>query len=397
MRDTLLVVNAGSSSIKFALFEGRALIRSISGSIDGISSKPHFRARAGNGAQLAEREFASNKSQSELFEELLTWIQSQLGNDRLRGVGHRIVHGGERYSAPVLLTQAVVEDLRATIPLAPLHEPHNLAPVATLAALYPTLPQVGCFDTAFHLSNPRISRLYALPHALSDAGVMRYGFHGLSYEYIAGELPRLDARAASGRTLIAHLGSGASLCALVNSKSVASSMGFSALDGLPMGTRCGAIDPGVLLYLLQEQELDAAQLTDLLYHQSGLLGVSGLSADMRELLASAAPRAQEAVALFAYRTAREIGSLLSAAGGIDALVFTAGIGERSGAIRARICQHLAWLGLRIDTAANAANATRISTDDSAISAWVVPTNEELMIARHTQQVVGAQAQTTSSQ
>lgn len=390
MRDAIVVINAGSSSVKFALFATAPLDRIASGAITGIGSTPHFTARRRDGSKIEQR-WDRKVSHSDLLLHLLAWIEKELGPQRLLGAGHRIVHGGVTYSAPVLLSAEVLTDLHDTIPLAPLHEPHNLAPVVALAALHPQLPQVGCFDTAFHTTNSRISQLYALPHALADAGIHRYGFHGLSYEYIAAELPHHDARAAAGRCIVAHLGNGASLCALVAGKSVATSMGFSALDGLPMGTRCGAVDPGVLLYLLREKGLDVEGLTNLLYYDSGLLGLSGISSDMRELLASTEARARDAVEVFVYRAAREIGSLLAAAGGLDALVFTAGIGERAAEIRARICAQLEWLGVRLDATANAANATQISAPDSAVSVWVIPTDEELMIARHTAALIGIDA------
>jgi len=389
MRDTLLIINAGSSSIKFALFLVPALQRIGSGSIEGIGQAPRFAARDESGKPRGEQRFECGATQAELFSFLLDWVVQQYGADRLLAAGHRIVHGGPHYSAPVLVTERVLQELRETVPLAPLHQPHNLAPIVALRERAPQLRQIACFDTAFHTTNSRISRLFALPRALCDAGVWRYGFHGLSYEYIAGELPRHLPEAARGRVVVAHLGSGASLCALVNGHSVATSMGFSALDGVPMGTRSGAIDPGVLLYLLQEKNYSAEQLTELLYRESGLLGLSGIAADMRTLLDSDDPHAQEAIEVFVYRIVREIGSLQAAAGGLDALVFTAGIGERAAPIRARICAQLSWLGVRLDDDANSRADVVISAADSAMPVLVIPTDEEMAIARHTAALLAA--------
>lgn len=389
MGDGILVINAGSSSIKFCLYASGAddLGTLARGQVEGIGVRPHFLARDGQGNTLTERYWDDPAIPREtLLGVLLDWLDQRLGRGRLLAAGHRVVLGGERYRAPVLVDDAVMDYLSGLIPLVPLHQPGNLAPIRELARLKPDLPQVACFDTAFHASNPRLSRLYGLPRALSDQGVVRYGFHGLSYEYIAGRLPDLDQRAAGGRTVVAHLGSGASMCALVAGRSVASSMGFSALEGLVMGTRPGSLDPGVLLYLMQSQGMDAARLERLLYKESGLLGVSGISNDLRDLQASDHPHAREAVDLFVYRIHRELGSLTAAAGGLDALVFTAGIGEHSAPVRAAVCEKAAWLGIRLDPEANAAHATSISTPDSAVSVWVVPTDEELMIARHTRNV-----------
>jgi acetate kinase len=297
------------------------------------------------------------------------------------------VHGGMEFSEPVKLDAGVVAKLERFVPLAPLHQPHNLAPIRLVAERLPQILQVACFDTAFHRAQPEIAQAFALPASITDRGVRRYGFHGLSYEYIASAFPRLDAAAAAGRVIVAHLGNGASLCAMKAGKSVASTMGFTAVDGLPMGTRCGSIDPGVMLYLLDELKMDARAIEKLIYQQSGLLGVSGVSSDMRSLLESREPRAKLAVDLFVYRIGREIGSLAAALGGLDALVFTAGIGERSAVIRERVCREAAWLGVQLDEAANGKGGPRISPSSSRVSAWVVPTNEELMIARHTQRLI----------
>jgi acetate kinase len=300
-----------------------------------------------------------------------------------------VVHGGLLYSHPVRVDAQVLEDLAQFIPLAPLHQPHNLTPIRLLQERQPTLPQVACFDTAFHRAQPELAQMFALPRDLHDAGVRRYGFHGLSYEYIASRLPQLDPKAAQGRTVVLHLGNGASMCALAGGRSVASTMGFTAVDGLPMGTRCGAIDPGVILYLMDQRGMDARAIEKLIYNQSGLLGVSGVSSDMRTLLASTEPRAALAVDLYVYRIGRELGSLAAALGGLDALVFTGGIGENSAEIRARVCRAAAWLGVALDESANQAGGPRIGTAGSATAAWVLPTNEELMIARHTLRVLGA--------
>ncbi len=312
-----------------------------------------------------------------------------LGDYRIVAAGHRVVHGGMKFTSPALIDSDTLSSLKSLISLAPLHQPHNLAAIEAVAQQAPGLPQVACFDTAFHRTQPSVAQAFALPRRFTDAGVLRYGFHGLSYEYIASVLPEVDAAAAAGRTLVAHLGNGASICAMKGCRSVASTMGFTALDGLPMGTRCGAIDPGVLLYLIEQHRLDARTLEHLLYHESGLLGVSGISSDMRTLLASSDPRAAEAVDLFIYRIGREIGSLAAALGGLDALVFTGGIGENAPTIRARVCREAAWLGVQFDEAANAEGGPRISLRGSPVSAWVVPTNEELIIALHTKRLLPA--------
>ena len=382
----LLAINAGSSSIKFSLLAGHtaATLASIAeGAIDGIGSAPYFHAADASGQQTAEYRWATSASHEDLLGHLIEWIETHLGDNRLTAAGHRIAHGGLSNYTPRSVTPTVLAELQALTPLAPMHQLHNLAPIAALAALHPGLPQVACFDTAFHATNPRIARLYGLPRALADEGILRFGFHGLSYEYIASELPRYEPKATSGRAIIAHLGSGASMCALVGGKSVASTMGFSALDGLLMGSRCGALDPGVLLYLMREKGLQPGAIETLLYQQSGLRGVSGISNDVRDLLASDDAHAREAIDLFVYRAAREIGSLAAAAGGLDTLVFTAGIGEHAPQIRARICAQSAWLGIDFDHAANNAGGPRISSADSPVSVLVIPTNEALMVARHT--------------
>src|SRR5581483_6453635 len=306
---------------------------------------------------------------------------------RIIAAGHRVVHGGLQFTRPVRIDAAVLAALESLVPLAPLHQPHNLAAIRAITGRAPGLPQVACFDTSFHRTQPAVAQTFALPRRYTEEGVLRYGFHGLSYEYIASVLRRTDDRAAAGRTVVAHLGNGASLCALTGGRSVASTMGFTAVDGLPMGTRCGALDPGVLLYLMDRHGMDARALEKLIYQQSGLLGVSGLSSDLRTLLASPDPRAAQAVDLFVYRIGRELGSLAAALGGLDALVFTGGIGENAAAIRARVCRDAAWLGLELDEAANEAGGPLVSCSESKVHAWIIPTNEEFMIARHTRSLI----------
>lgn len=391
MSDVIVAINAGSSSIKFSLFAvGTEPPFEViaAGEIENIGGVPRFVARDRAKRTLAERTWQTPASHEALLGHLIAWIEMHLGPGRLVAAGHRVAHGGRAYQAPVRVTEKVLADLRALVPLAPLHQPHNLAPVDALARSHPRLPQVACFDTAFHATNSRISRLYGLPRVLTDEGVWRYGFHGLSYEYIASEMFRLEPRAAQGRVIVAHLGSGASMCGMKAGTSVASTMGFSALDGLPMSTRCGELDPGVVLYLLQEKEMSVKAIESLLYRESGLLGVSELNGDMRDLLASESVQAKEAVELFVYRIVREIGSLTAAIGGLDALIFTAGIGEHAPTIRARVCTQLGWLGVRVDHEKNVSGDRNINAADSAVSVWAIPTDEELMIARHTATVLG---------
>jgi acetate kinase len=388
MDDAILVLNAGSSSIKFSLFadgaDGLALV--AGGQMAAIHTAPQFVARDASGGKVAEKRWPA---QTKLGHEaalahIVEWLKTTHGErHRLAAVGHRVVHGGAEHGAPVRVDAAMVAQLERLIPLAPLHQPHNLAPIRALLERSPELPQVACFDTAMHRSNPAVAQMFALPAELTESGVRRYGFHGLSYEYIASVLPQFDPRAAQGRTVVLHLGNGASMCALQSGRSVASTMGFTAVDGLPMGTRSGALDPGVILYLMDERGMNARAVEKLIYQQSGLLGVSGVSSDMRELLESDAPGAKLAVELFVYRIGRELGSLAGALGGLDAIVFTAGIGERAAPIRERVCRQAAWLGVELDPQANAGHGPRISTASSRVPAWVIPTNEELMIARHT--------------
>jgi acetate kinase len=390
--DAIVVLNAGSSSIKFSLFaeRSRELELVARGQAEGIYTAPHFTAKDAAGKPAGEKRWdaGTKLGHDNALVYILEWLKVSYGTDyRPAAVGHRVVHGGTGYAAPVRVDAAVVAELEKLVPLAPLHQPHNLAPIRSLLQRAPDLPQVACFDTAMHRSNPPLAQMFALPKELDDAGVRRYGFHGLSYEYIASVLAKFDERAARGRTVVLHLGNGASMCALEAGKSVASTMGFTAVDGLPMGTRCGAIDPGVILYLMDERKMDARAIEKLIYSQSGLLGVSGVSSDMRALLESKEPRAQLAVDLFVYRIGRELGSLAAALGGLDAIVFTAGIGERAVPIRERVCRQAAWLGVELDPEANAKGGPRISTASSRTAAWVIPTNEELMIARHTRDLL----------
>ena len=392
MTNAILVLNAGSSSLKFSLFAEAGVEPAVvaSGKIESIDTSPHFIAKDSVGQTASEKRWAQGTQLGHdgAVAHLVDWLKATYASHyQLVAVGHRVVHGGVDYSAPVRIDPGVVAKLEKLIPLAPLHQPHNLAPIRSLMERTPQLPQVACFDTAFHRSNPPLAQMFALPSELTGSGVRRYGFHGLSYEYIASVLPKFDERAARGKTVVLHLGNGASMCSLQAGASVASTMGFTALDGLPMGTRCGAIDPGVILYLLDERKMDARAIEKLLYHQSGLLGVSGISSDMRTLLASSDPRARLAIDLYCYRIRRELGSLAAALGGLDAMVFTGGIGENSAAIRERVCRDAAWLGVELDPAANGASGPRISTPEARASAWTIPTNEELMIARHTRRLL----------
>ena len=393
MADAIVVVNAGSSSIKFSAFEvaDGGLAPGVRGQIEGIYTSPRFVGKSPGGEMVSEKSWGDGAGLGHdgALQHIMGFLQEALHGDRLVGVGHRVVHGGLAFSAPTRVDAATLTALEKYVPLAPLHQPHNLAPIRALLARTPDLPQVACFDTAFHRGNPDLAQRFAIPQELHDAGVRRYGFHGLSYEYIAATLRDVDARAAAGKVVVLHLGNGSSMCAIQGGQSVASTMGFTAVDGLPMGTRCGAIDPGVLLYLMDERGMDARAIEKLVYQQSGLLGVSGISSDMRVLLESPEPRAALAVDLYLYRIRRELGSLAAALGGLDAIVFTAGIGENSAAIRERVCRDAAWLGLELDAAANAARGPRISTTGSRVSAWILPTNEELMIARHTRRLLGA--------
>ena len=384
--DVIFVVNAGSSSIKFAayLVHGTDLVHHMRGQVEALGTAPRFKAKNPAGEVVASQAWPADAKlgHAEAMQHLLAELPKLLQGRALRAIGHRVVHGGAQFSSPVRVDTAVLQELQALCPLAPLHQPHNLAPIATVLQSTPHLPQVACFDTAFHSSIAPVARQYALPRALTETGLHSYGFHGLSYEYLAGTLATLQP-ALTGKVVAMHLGNGASMCALRDGKSVATSMGFTALDGLVMGTRCGSLDPGVVLHLLQQRGMSAQQVQTLLYEQSGLLGVSGISKDMGVLEASSSPHAQEAIDLFIYRIRCELGAMAAALGGVDGIVFSAGIGENSALVRQRVCQDAAWLGLKLDAQANAQGGSCISSADSDVAAWVVPTDEELMIARHT--------------
>ena len=392
MTGLVVVLNGGSSSLKFSIYQMTGetdLELSIKGQIEGIGTAPRFIAKDRDGAVLGEQQWADANSANRvfLFGYLAGWATGQIKDSEVVGVGHRVVHGGTEFKAPALIDDALMSAVEKLVPLAPLHLPHNLAYIKAVKSMDPDMPQVACFDTAFHRGHPEVAERFALPEELYEAGVHRYGFHGLSYEYIARELQQVAPEIAEGRVVVAHLGSGASMCAIKGGRSIESTMGFSALDGLPMGTRCGALDPAVPLYLIAEKGYDVPALERLFYHDSGLLGLSGISNDMRDLEASEDPRAKLALDYFVYRINRELGALAAALGGLDAVVFTAGIGERSPGIRARVCADARWLGLQLDEAANQAGGSRISTADSAVSAWVIPTDEEKMIGLHTQRLL----------
>jgi acetate kinase len=392
MNDYALVLNAGSSSLKFCVFgrpAGDAWGLEARGQIEGIGTSPHLSVKDGKGDKLEDRELdkAVRDGRSAL-DSLADWLRSRWGGAKVVAVGHRVVHGGAKYAGPVLLTAKILEELRSLIPLAPLHQPYNLAAIETISETLPEVPQVACFDTSFHRGQPAVAEIVPLPREIRDRGVQRYGFHGLSYEYIASVLPDAAPEIAEGRVIVAHLGSGASLCAMRNRKSIDSSLGFTALDGLCMGTRPGALDPGIVLHLFQGLGLAAKEVEEILYKKSGLLGLSGISNDMRKLIGSSEPSARLAVDYFVYRAVREIGALAAVLGGVDGLVFTAGIGENSAEVRRRICEASAWLGIELDAAANERRGPRITREGSVVSAWVIPTNEELMIARHTGELLG---------
>lgn len=392
MSDYVLVLNAGSSSLKFAVYvrpEGRDWRLESRGQIEGIGMSPRMRAADAMGETLVDENPGDAARDCRAALGLLAaWLRSAYGGGRIVGVGHRVVHGGAQYTRPVILTPQVLADLYGLTPLAPLHQPHNLEAIEAVSERLPDVPQVACFDTSFHHTLPPVAELVPLPREIRDAGVRRYGFHGLSYEYIASALPRIAPELAQARLVVAHLGNGASLCALSAGKSVETTFGFTVLDGLCMGTRPGALDPGVILYLVQNLKLSAREVETMLYHNSGLLAITGFSSDMRDLLASSRPEARLAIEYFVYRVGKEIGALTAVLGGVDGLVFTAGIGENSPEIRRRICASSAWLGIELDKQANTSSGPRISAPESKVSVWVIPTNEELMIARHTGMLLG---------
>jgi acetate kinase len=376
------VINAGSSSVKFSFYEGERPI--LTGQVDGIGARPSASASGPDGEQMQPPDLGAKPPSvpSEVLPIILPWAKDRLGDRRLAAVGHRVVHGGLRYSRPARVTPKLLAELEALTPLAPLHEPHNIAPIKMAMRLNPELPQVACFDTAFHRTAPEVDQAFALPYSFYEEGIRRYGFHGLSYEYIASVLPEQAPDIARGRVVVAHLGNGCSACAMRDRVSIATTMGFTALDGLPMGTRCGDLDAGVVLYLIQQKGMSPEELVDLLYKRSGMLGLSGISSDFRELLASDNPRARFAVEVFCNRVARHIASLAAALGGLDGIVFTAGVGENAAPVRSAICRACSWLGLELDEAANGEHKKRISTPNSRVGAYVIKTDENLMIARH---------------
>ena len=390
MTECVAVLNAGSSSIKFGLFETGADEKlRFRGQIENIGVEPRMTVEDDRGERLAEKSWGAKElDHSSGTRIILETTVALLGGQAVSGVGHRVVHGGVEFTKATEVTQEVLAALRRLCPLAPLHQPHNLAPIESIAAAAPHIPQVACFDTAFHQSQPDIAQTFAIPRELTDSGVRRYGFHGLSYEFITGRMREVASAYADKRLVIAHLGNGASLCATHEGKSVASTMGFTAVDGLMMGTRCGAIDPGVLIYLMDERKMDARALERLIYKESGLLGVSGISSDMRKLRASTDPRAREATDLFTYRIVREIGSLAAALGGVDGLIFTGGIGQRDAKTRQAVVEGCGWLGAAIDEEANAAAGERIDHASSRVPIWVLATDEERVIARHTAALLG---------
>jgi len=389
MMQGILTINAGSSSIKFALFELASPLSekaAIAGQIDGIGTDAvHLVAKNSTGQRLTDQPVPGGASANhkQAFDHLLKWFTGNESSGKIVAVGHRVVHGGDAYSHPIVLDQAALDQLAQYAALAPLHQPHNVNGIRAIEAILPTVPQIACFDTAFHRTQSAIAQMYGLPRKFTEEGAKRYGFHGISYEYIASVLPKHTAK-ADARVVVAHLGNGASMTAMVGRKCVATTLGFSTLDGLVMGTRCGAIDPGLILHLMESKGMGVKEMTQLLYKESGLLGVSGISNDMRTLVASEQPEAKEAIELFCYRIVRELGSLSAAAGGLDAIVFTGGIGEHNPGLRQRIGEQAAWQGVVIDAAANARGDVRISAADSAVDVMVIPTNEECMIARQAQ-------------
>jgi acetate kinase len=383
------VINAGSSSLKFSFYDGERRI--LGGQVDGIGAHPSASATGPNGEAISPPDLGTKAPTvpSEVLSVIFPWVRERLSDRRLAALGHRVVHGGLKHSRPARVTPQLLAELESLVPLAPLHEPHNLAPIKMAMTLDPELPQVACFDTAFHRTAPEVEQAFALPYSFYEDGIRRYGFHGLSYEYIASVLPERAPKIAAGRVIVAHLGNGCSACAMQNRISIATTMGFTALDGLPMGTRCGALDPGVVLHLIQQRGMSAEELVDLLYRRSGMLGLSGISSDFRELLSSDNPRARLAIEVFCYRVAGQIGFLTAALGGLDGIVFTAGVGENAAPVRSGICQACRWLGLELDEAANLEHRERISAPNSRVAAYVIKTDENLMIARHTRTLIGS--------
>ena len=393
MACAIVVINAGSSSMKFSLFveRGETLVPEVRGQVEGLYNEARFVSKASDGTLKAEKAWPAEVKlgHDEALDHIVDHLRSERGDARLVGIGHRVVSGGLAYTRPVLVDAEVMKVLETFVPLFPLHQPHNLAPIRRVMERAPELPQVACFDTSFHRDQPEVAQMFALPAELTKAGIIRYGFHGLSYEYIATILPEIAPEIARGKVVVLHLGNGASMCAMENGRSVATTMGFTGVDGLPMGTRSGSLDPGVILHLMDQRGMDVRAIENLIYKQSGLLGVSGISSDMRTLLESDEQKAKLAVDLFVYRIRRELGSLAAALGGLDAMVFTGGIGENSAAVRSRVCRDTAWLGVEIDEAANSDGPGCISAPSSRVAAWVVPTNEELMIARHAMRLINS--------
>ena len=391
MPDAILVLNAGSSSLKFSVFtvEESGLAPAARGQVQGIGTSPTFDLEGADGKAIEKQDLEGGASfnHENALSIVLERCAAHGGGNRLIAAGHRVVHGGVKFAGPTRIDDGVLAELDKLVPLAPLHQPHNLAAIRAVSARAPQLPQVACFDTSFHRTQPEVAQRFGLPRRFTDEGVRRYGFHGLSYEYIASVLPRHDPKAAAGRTVVAHLGNGASMCAMLARRSIATTMSFTPADGLVMGTRGGAIDPAAMIYLMERHGMNSDDLQRLIYHESGLLGVSGISSDMRTLMASNDPRAAEAIDLFVYRIGRELGSLAAALGGLDAFVFTGGIGEHAAFVRQRVCRDAAWLGARLDDAANNRGGPRISRAESNLAVWVIPTNEELMIAKHTQRLL----------
>ena len=396
MNDLILTLNAGSSSVKFAAFQEAAEDPELvaKGQVEGIGTAPHFLAKDAAGSLLAESYWepvGEGAAHRVAFRQIWHWLSEFIQGKRLMAVGHRVAHGGGEYVQPVLIDDRVIADLTRLIPLVPLHQPHNLALIKAVSMSHPELPQVASFDTGFHRQRPTVSERFGLPFELYENGIRRYGFHGISYEYIASRLRQIEPDLAQGRVVVAHLGSGCSMCAMRAGKSVETTMSFSALDGLPMGTRCGTLDPGVLLYLMRRDQLGVEELENLLYKRSGLLGISGVSNDMRALQQSDDPRARDAIDYFVYRISNDLGALTASLGGLDALIFTAGIGENDPGLRARVCRAAAWLGIEISRDRNEQGALKISAGDATPSVWVIPTNEERMIATHTIRLMKAAA------
>lgn len=384
----LAVINAGSSSIKFAVYELNAdLKKCISGTVENIKIAPLSKIYDSKGTLIKEKTFPKDFGYDEFYQILISAFESNEFNYTISAVGHRVVHGGKAYGSPILINTEILHYLKELIPFAPLHQPYNIEAIESILKVYPNLPQVACFDTAFHQTHPFVADCFGLPRDLIEAGVKRYGFHGLSYEFILRQFKEINPKKANGRIIVAHLGNGSSLCAIKNEQSIESTMGFTALDGLMMGTRCGNIDPGVLLYLLQYKNMSAKEIEELLYKKSGLLGVSGISSNMKTLLENATKPAQEAIDLYVYRIRHELGALVAGLEGLDVLIFTGGIGEHAYQIREKVCRDMEWLGLKIDLNLNKNNELKISDSSSKIDVYVIPTNEEWIIANHTYQVI----------